>query len=273
MSKPETKADRVRALLARPITWPCHVSAVEMIATEEDCRLKAYRCPAGVWTIGWAETEGVKAGMRWTQEVADERFREALQEWTAGVEKALGGAYANDHQMAAFLCLAYNIGLPAFQRSTVLRLHKRGDYAGAARAFALWNKRRDPKTGQLVEDDALTARRAREAARYLTPVDDETVEQRLPQAVAAESSLARSPIAQAGAVTATVGAASAAGQLADVLQPAQDLLGQAAPLAAQASQIAGSAGISTQIVVPLALLAAGVVVMYWRWKQRDGGWA
>lgn len=56
--------------------------------------------------------------------------------------------------------LAYNIGLSALARSTVLRLHRAGDYAGAAKAFAMWNK----AGGRVLA--GLTRRRAAEAELY-----------------------------------------------------------------------------------------------------------
>lgn len=259
------KERRVAALLRRPIEWPCSLLAVETIALEEDCRLVAYQDDAGVWTNGWGETDGVRPGDRWTQDYADERFRASLEEWTDGVRAALAGAYANEHQFAAMLCLAYNIGIPGFRTSTVLRRHKAGDTVGAARAFALWNKVTDPRTRAKREHPVLVARRAREAALYLRPMQadgEATWCSPMPQAVQAESSLAASPIAQAGAVAAGTG----------VLSGAQ-LLDGIAPMAARAREIVLSVGIDPAVAVPLLLLAAGAAAIYWRYKQRQGGWA
>ncbi|MBE2242470.1 MAG: lysozyme [Burkholderiaceae bacterium] len=168
---PSAKQARVDALLARELRWPCDKSAVEMIALEEDCRLEAYRDIAGVWTCGWGETDGVSPGARWTQDHADARLLQSLHQWAEGVRRAIGDAPANANQFAAMLCLAYNIGLNGFAGSTVCRLHKAGDYAGAARAFTLWNKVRDPNY-QLRISPALTERRKREAARYREPVQE-----------------------------------------------------------------------------------------------------
>lgn len=268
------KMTRVNALLARAIEWPCDASVVRMIALEEDCRLAAYQDDGGIWTCGWGETDGVQPGARWTQEYADERLRRALQEWVEGVQRALAGAYANTNQLAAMLCLAYNIGMSAFARSTVCRLHRAGDYSGAARAFALWNMVRDRSTGKLRPHPALEARRAREAARYLEPVPDQAVAAPMPQAVQAESKLAASPIAQAGVVTAGIGSASALVEAArSASAPADSVLNGAVSVAVRAAELAASAGITPQIVVPLVLVATGVCAVYWRWKQRRGGWA
>ena len=38
------------------LAWPIVMAGVALIAQAETCRLKAYRCPAGVWTCGWGET-------------------------------------------------------------------------------------------------------------------------------------------------------------------------------------------------------------------------
>ena len=53
--------------------------ALAIIREFEGCRLKAYRCPAGVWTIGWGSTRidgrPVKAGDQIYQSAADEMLR------------------------------------------------------------------------------------------------------------------------------------------------------------------------------------------------------
>jgi lysozyme len=44
---------------------------IKLIKDSEGCKLKAYKCPAGIWTIGYGQTKGVKEGMVWTQQQAD----------------------------------------------------------------------------------------------------------------------------------------------------------------------------------------------------------
>ena len=41
--------------------------ALDVIRNEEGCDLKAYRCSAGVWTIGYGHTAGVTEGMAISQ--------------------------------------------------------------------------------------------------------------------------------------------------------------------------------------------------------------
>jgi lysozyme len=259
-----SKLQRVEALMARPIAWPVHRDAVRLIAWAEDCRLSPYHCAAGMLTIGWGETAGVKPGLRWTQEQADARFLAALTEFTASVQDQLTQP-ATDEQLGAMVSLAYNIGLgpKGFPSSSVLRLHNRGDHAGAARSFGLWNKYR--KDGVLTVSTGLTARRATEAALYLRR-DPEAPTVRPVQAVESESSLAASPIAQGGAVTAGAGIVSVLGEFSEAATPVRAAIDQG-------RGILEAVGVPPGWLLPAVLIAAGVAVVWWRWKQRRGGWA
>ena len=53
-------------------------SGLQLIKSFEGCRLTAYKCPAGVWTIGYGHTAGVKQGMTITQEQADNYLKSDL---------------------------------------------------------------------------------------------------------------------------------------------------------------------------------------------------
>lgn len=117
------------------------------------------------WTIGIGSTtdengKPVKPGDVWTRERAVARFRAHLEEFGEGVDRAIGDAPTTPEQKAAMTSLAYNIGLPAFARSTVLRRHKAGTYETAAQAFAMWKK----AGGRVMQ--GLVNRRADEARLY-----------------------------------------------------------------------------------------------------------
>lgn len=92
-----------------------------MIKAWEGCRLTAYRCPAGVWTIGYGHTEGVKAGMKITQQRADELFEEEIEKFERQVRPLVAGVTLNQNQYDALVSLAYNIGVGALSRSTLLK--------------------------------------------------------------------------------------------------------------------------------------------------------
>ena len=230
------------------LNWPISYEAVCEIARSEGCKLKAYRCPAGVWTIARGRTKGVKPGDVCTQEQADRWFLEDLNEFAEGVRSILTRP-ASLNELGALVSLAYNIGLAGFAHSTVLRKHNEGDTQAAARAFALWNQATVNGKRQVLP--GLTARRAREAALYLS--DDE---QPMPQKVEAESSIKRSPIATAGA--------------------ASVLTGLTAGLAAwteQGQQIAATLGVDPMVGFAIVVVWTGAVSLYQRIKQRKEGWA
>lgn len=250
------------------LPWPIMREGVYEISLSEDLRLKAYRCWAGRWTCGWGETDGVTATTVWTKAYADQRFCDSLTERTNQVREACT-RQPTDHELAAMVSLQYNIGHAAFLRSTVLRQHNAGNRQAAARAFALWNKARNPRTGQLEVLDGLTARRAREAAMYLTPDDDHRPEL-MAQEVVGESSLAKSPINAGGAAAVGLGGVTAITQVADQAQQASGAL---ATIKGAALQVADFVGVPPGVLLALGLIAVGIVVMQQRAKQRREGWA
>ena len=60
---------------------------INMIKRFEGCRLTAYRCPAGVPTIGYGHTAGVRMGQRITQEQAERFLKEDLAKFERMVQK------------------------------------------------------------------------------------------------------------------------------------------------------------------------------------------
>ena len=83
---------------------------LDLIKKFEGCRLKAYKDPAGVWTIGWGHTKGVKAGDEITQEQADKLLRDDLAVYETKVDKYDNKYHWNQNQFDALVSFAYNIG-------------------------------------------------------------------------------------------------------------------------------------------------------------------
>lgn len=114
--------------------------AMALIKRWEGCRLVAYKCPAGIWTIGWGSTgPGITGGVRWTQAQADERLARDVEKFMVGVRKLLRRP-VTEAQLGAMTSLAYNIGIGAFGSSTLLRLFNAGQTDLAAAQFAVWRR-------------------------------------------------------------------------------------------------------------------------------------
>jgi len=86
----------------------------------EGCRLAAYRCPAGVWTIGYGHTAGVTPGMKITQQQADAMFEADIKQFAGQVTRAIGPVNINNNQFDALVSLAYNIGIGRLSKSELL---------------------------------------------------------------------------------------------------------------------------------------------------------
>lgn len=111
------------------------------------------------WTIGWGTTgRDIRPGVILTQAECDARFRTDLQRYVDDVARAVANAPTTANQFDAMVSFHYNTG--AIGRATLMKKHKAGDIAGAAREFARWNR----AGGQVMR--GLVRRRAAEAALY-----------------------------------------------------------------------------------------------------------
>lgn len=119
--------------------------SLELLKRLEGCELHAYQDVAGVWTIGYGTTAAAdlgvipRAGMTITQAQADEFLERAVDVFSASVARMIT-APVTQNEFGACVLLAYNIGLGAFEHSTVLRELNNGNKAAAGNAFHMWNK-------------------------------------------------------------------------------------------------------------------------------------
>jgi lysozyme len=141
-------------------------AGLDLIKQFEGCVLTAYQDVAGIWTIGYGHTAGVRAGMTFTQDQANQALKSDLLSAETAVDKDVAAAATSDNQFAAMVSLCYNIGSANFASSTVLKAHRAGDTRKAADAFLLWNKATIDGVLQVVA--GLTRRRTAERALYLT---------------------------------------------------------------------------------------------------------
>ena len=149
-------------------------NGLKLIRSFEGCRLEAYKCPAGVWTIGWGHTGNVKAGQRITQAEADKMLTDDMGPYERNVDK-YGTKYMwNQNEFDALVSFAYNTG-------SMDKLVKNGKRSRVeiAEKILEYNKGADGE-----ELGGLKKRRQAERELFLRPVvavkvekeDDEMVE-------------------------------------------------------------------------------------------------
>lgn len=144
---------------------------IKLIKRWEGLFLKAYICPGGKITIGYGSTfdlnnKPIKLGQIITKSEAEEYLNHELDI----VEKEIAkyNLSLNSNQHSAITSLIYNIGIPSFRRSTILKLLQKNDYINAAKEFVKWNK--VGRKGKLVPLEGLTNRRIDEMNLFNKPL-------------------------------------------------------------------------------------------------------
>ena len=94
------------------------VDAYELIKQFEGLRLKAYLCPAGIWTIGYGHTSGVSPNSFITIQEADEYLHRDV----ATIEMQLNklNLSLSQCQWDAIVSFVFNVGIGNFESSTLL---------------------------------------------------------------------------------------------------------------------------------------------------------
>lgn len=134
---------------------------VALIKEFEGLRLGAYLCSAGVLTIGYGHTGGVKKTDRITEQQAEQYLQDDLKKFENGVLR-LVRVPLTQNQFDALVCFAYNLGVGSLGQSTLLKLINASDFTGAAKQFIRWNK----AAGR--ELPGLTRRRIAESELFLS---------------------------------------------------------------------------------------------------------
>lgn len=85
-------------------------NGLAIIKKYEGCKLTAYKCPAGVWTIGYGHTAGVEKGMVITQAKADAYLKADCAKFEKAVNKYYSKYKFNQNQFDALVSFTYNCG-------------------------------------------------------------------------------------------------------------------------------------------------------------------
>jgi GH24 family phage-related lysozyme (muramidase) len=142
--------------------------AQRIVKEFEGCHLKAYLCPANVWTVGWGSTtiagKVVKEGQAITQAQADAQLDADLQRFYDALARAIPAVAGwPPNRAAALVSWTYNVGVGAMQDSTLRKRMLAGEdpVKVAREELPRWNK----ADGR--ELAGLTRRRAAEVALFV----------------------------------------------------------------------------------------------------------
>jgi lysozyme len=118
-----------------------NIAGLSLIKQFEGLRLQAYQDVVGIWTIGYGHTgPEVKQGQTITQDQAEALLKKDIAGTQASLDSLCKGKGLTTNQFSAMVVLAFNIGVGAFRRSTLLKKLLAGDEKGAADEFMRWNK-------------------------------------------------------------------------------------------------------------------------------------
>jgi len=143
--------------------------ALAIIREFEGCRLDAYQCSSGVWTIGWGATRmtaggPVRKGDRITQAQADALLDQQVRQLFGPGTASLFTQWARlaPCAQAALVSWAFNVGLGAVEESTLRRRLNTGEDPNvvAREELPRWNKDAEGVS------KGLTRRRAAEVALF-----------------------------------------------------------------------------------------------------------
>lgn len=112
---------------------------LDLIRRFEGVKRRAYLCPAGVWTIGYGHTKGVKEGDTCSEQQADQWLQDDLRASEEAVNR-LVAVPLTQAQFDALVSFTFNLGTGNLYSSTLLRKLNVSDYAGAADQFLRWTK-------------------------------------------------------------------------------------------------------------------------------------
>ncbi|WP_375651956.1 MULTISPECIES: lysozyme [unclassified Bartonella] len=126
--------------MARKISKDC----LYCLKKWEGLRLQSYQDASGVWTIGYGHTKKagqptVVEGMVITEKKAETMLLADLRQYERAVEKAVC-VNLSDEQFGALVSFCYNVGIAAFQNSTLLKRLNRGDYEAVPTELQKWTK-------------------------------------------------------------------------------------------------------------------------------------
>ena len=132
-------------------------AAKAMIKHHEGVRMRPYRCPALLWTVGvghvidpthiavkFDERRNLPIPEGWDRQLTmgevDALLAQDLARFERGVARLCPSAVNHQGRFDALVSFAFNVGLGNLQRSSLRMKHNRGEFEDAAAEFMKWSK-------------------------------------------------------------------------------------------------------------------------------------
>ena len=223
-----------------------------MLKQFEGCKLTAYKCPAGIWTIGYGHTSAagapiVEPGMKITQAQAEIILKADLVRFEQPVE-ALLKQPVTQAQFDVLVDFAYNAGVGALKTSTLLKKVNAADLDAVPGELMKWTK----GGGKVLP--GLVRRRQAESAWWSAgeePIDEQE-HRATPDAILAKT-MAASKQGNGAILVGALGSVGAAKEILAQVQEANDAFGSILSLAT-----------NPQFLMMAAIVGCGAAIWYWR---------
>jgi len=228
-------------------------NGLDLLKDFEGLKLRAYLDPVGIWTVGYGHTSAagppaVTPGLVITQGEAEEILKRDMAQYEDGVRKHVK-ATLTQGQFDALVDFAYNAGVGALAKSTLLKRVNAGKFDEVPAEFMKWTKGGGRELPGLV-------RRRRAEAKLWRGIDTDT-----PVVVAESSAAPDRPKASKSIIQSKeANAAVVAGSLSTIA-----IAQEAIPLIRDGGNLISS--LSPTILIFVAIIAAAAIIWYFR-KQR-----
>ena len=219
----------------------------------EGCKLKAYKDPVAIWTIGYGHTSAAGApdvteGLTITQAEAEEILKRDLVKYEKPVADMVK-VTLSQHQFDVLVDFCYNAGVGNLKSSTLLKRVNAGDFDAVPTELMKWTKAKGKELPGLVRRRRAESEWWRDLSNKPVVEEDQRVE---PDPVPVKT-ITESKQANGAVVLGALGSVGAAKEVMTQVQEANGLFGSAVAMAQDVN-----------FIIMVAVIGIGAAIWYWR---------
>jgi lysozyme len=224
----------------------------------EGCKLKAYKDPVAIWTIGYGHTSAAGApdvteGLTITQAEAEEILKRDLVKYEKPVAD-LVKVPLSQHQFDVLVDFAYNAGVGNLKTSTLLKKVNAGDFDAVPTELMKWTKAKGKELPGLVR------RRQAEVTWWNAHQDHphDSVDHRVEPDTVPVKTITESKQANGAIAIGALGSVGAAKEVVEQVQEANDLFATVMGMLKD-----------TNFLIMVTIVVIGGAIWYWRKKHLE----